>query len=111
MTKINWKEEMSEFHASLPERLEKVALMAEISDHWTDTKRLMPAAGVADILYEALDEIQHHRRTKDQESRLDAAWRAWQSEESRDRGYDFELCRRLRAEYEALRKELTDENA
>jgi len=49
--------------------------------------------------------------TKDQESRLDAAWRAWQSEESRDRGYDFELCQRLRDEYETLRKELTDENA
>ena len=44
--------------------------------------------------------------TKDQEARLDAAWRAWQSEESRDRGYDFELCQRLRDEYYALKEEL-----
>jgi len=28
-----------------------------------------------------------------------AAWKMWQSEESRDRGYDFALCSRLSAEY------------
>ena len=44
--------------------------------------------------------------TKDQESRLDRAWRAWQSEESRDRGYDRDKCLRLRAEYYALKEEL-----
>jgi len=44
--------------------------------------------------------------TKDQEARLDAAWREWQSEESRDRGYDFELCQRLRKQYLKLKEEL-----
>lgn len=48
--------------------------------------------------------------TKDQEARLDAAWRAWQSEESRDRGYDYERCRRLKAEYEALKSQKEKEN-
>ena len=30
-----------------------------------DDMRVMPAAGVADILYEALFEIQHHRGIED----------------------------------------------
>jgi len=106
MTKINWKEEMEKLDTSLPERLEKVALMAETSDHWTDTERLMPAAGVADVLYEALDEIKHHRKIADLRKRADSAWRAWQSEESRDRGYDRDKCLRLRDEYYALKEEL-----
>ena len=37
---------------------------------------------------------------------LEKAWREWQSEESRDRGYDFELCRRLREKYMTLKEEL-----
>ena len=61
MTKIDWKAELEALHASLPERLERVVLMAEISNHYIDDMRVMPAAGVADILYEALDEIRHHR--------------------------------------------------
>jgi hypothetical protein len=61
MTKIDWKAEMAALDASLPERLERLALMAETANYWTDEHRLMPAAGVADILYEALDEIKQHR--------------------------------------------------
>jgi len=37
---------------------------------------------------------------------LEKAWREWQSEESRDRGYDFELCQRLRKQYLKLKEEL-----
>ena len=58
---IDWKAEMDALDASLPERLERVALMAEIANHHIDDMRVMPAAGVADILYEALFEIRHHR--------------------------------------------------
>ena len=61
MTEIDWKAEMAALDASLPERLERVALMAEIANHYIDDMRVMPAAGVADILYEALDEILRHR--------------------------------------------------
>ena len=61
MTNIDWKAEMAALDASLPERLEHVALMAEIANHHIDDMRVMPAAGVADILYEALDEIKRHR--------------------------------------------------
>ena len=61
MTEIDWNAEMAALDASLPERLERVALMAEIANHHIDDMRVMPAAGVADILYEALFEIQHHR--------------------------------------------------
>lgn len=61
MTEINWEAALEAEHASLPERLERVALTAETADYWTDEHRLMPAAGVADILYEALDEIKKHR--------------------------------------------------
>ena len=61
MTDIDWKAELEAEHASLPERLERVARMAEAADYWTDEHRLMPASGVADILYEALDEIKQHR--------------------------------------------------
>ena len=50
-----------EIDASLPERLERVALMAEIANHHIGDMRVMPAAGVADIIYEALFEIRHHR--------------------------------------------------
>ena len=38
--------------------------------------------------------------------RIETAWREWQSEESRDRGYDFELCQRLRKQYLKLKEEL-----
>jgi hypothetical protein len=31
--------------------------MAERSDIWTDTERLMPATGVADLIWEARSEI------------------------------------------------------
>jgi len=57
MTDIECKAELEALHASLPERLERVALMAEIANHHIDDMRVMPAAGVADTLYEALDEI------------------------------------------------------
>ena len=55
---------MSDFEIDpdLPERLERVALMAEIANHYIDDMRVMPAAGVADILYEALREIRMHRQ-------------------------------------------------
>lgn len=45
----------------LPALLESVALMAEIANHYIDDMRVMPAAGVANILYEALSEIRRHR--------------------------------------------------
>jgi UDP-galactopyranose mutase len=61
MTKIDWKAELEALDASLPERLERVVLMAEISNYYIDDMRVMPAVGVADILYEALDEIKRHR--------------------------------------------------
>ena len=61
MTEIDWKAEMDALDASLPERLERVALMAEIANRHIDDMRVMPAAGVADILYEALAEIKRHR--------------------------------------------------
>ena len=65
MTDIDWKAALEALDASLPERLERVVLMAEISNHYIDDMRVMPAAGVADILYEALFEIQHHRGIED----------------------------------------------
>jgi len=43
--------------AELEEKLNKLALMAETSNHWTDEHRLMPAAGVADIIYEAIEAL------------------------------------------------------
>jgi hypothetical protein len=45
----------------LPAQLEAVAEMAARSGLHIDDMRVMPAAGVADILYEALDEIKRHR--------------------------------------------------
>jgi hypothetical protein len=67
MTKhhIDWKAEMAALDASLPERLERLALMAEIANHHIDDMRVMPAAGVADLIYEALDEILRHRGVED----------------------------------------------
>jgi hypothetical protein len=54
---IDWEAEMEALDASLPERLERAAQMAERSDIWTDTERLMPATGVADLIWEAHSEI------------------------------------------------------
>lgn len=42
----------------LVKRLGRLARMAETANHWTDEHRLMPAAGVADIVYEAKDRIE-----------------------------------------------------
>lgn len=54
---IDWEAEMEALDASLPERLERAAHMAERSDIWTDTERLMPATGIADLIWEAHSEI------------------------------------------------------
>ena len=37
------------------ERLKRLALTAETSNIWTDEHRLMPATGVADIIYDAIE--------------------------------------------------------
>ena len=50
-----------ELDPDLPAQLEAVAHMAAVSGLHIEDMRVMPAAGVADILYEALLEIQHHR--------------------------------------------------
>ena len=50
-----------ELDPDLPAQLEAVAEMAARSGLHIDDMRVMPAAGVADILYEALDEIKRHR--------------------------------------------------
>jgi hypothetical protein len=67
MTKhrIDWKAEMAALDASLPERLERLALTAKIANHHIGDMRVMPAAGVADLIYEALDEIKRHRGIED----------------------------------------------
>jgi len=54
---IDWEVKMEALDASLPRRLERAAQMAERSDNWTDTERLMPATGVADLIWEAHSEI------------------------------------------------------
>ena len=54
---IDWEVKMEALDASLPRRLERAAQMAERSDIWTDTGRLMPATGVADLIWEAHSEI------------------------------------------------------
>lgn len=61
MTEINWKAALEAEHASLPERLERMARRAETSKTHVQEFRMMRAEGVADILYEALDEIKKHR--------------------------------------------------
>ena len=61
MTEIDWKAEMAALDASLPERLERLARRAETSETYVQEFRMMRAEGVADILYEALDEIKRHR--------------------------------------------------
>ena len=60
----------NELDPDLPAQLEAVAHMAAVSGlHIEDGQpgglRVMPAAGVADILYEALFEIRHHRGTEE----------------------------------------------
>jgi hypothetical protein len=59
---------MTEHYAldpDLPAQLEALAEMAARSGLHIEDLRVMPAAGVADILYEALLEIQHHRGIED----------------------------------------------
>jgi hypothetical protein len=46
----------------LIDALQSLAKSAERSDHWIDTGRLMPAEGVADTVYEALDWLEGERR-------------------------------------------------
>jgi hypothetical protein len=54
---IDWEARIEALDASLPRRLECAAHMAERSDMWTDTERLMPATGIADLIWEAHSEI------------------------------------------------------
>jgi hypothetical protein len=65
VTEIDWKAEMAALDALLPERLEAIAQSAARSGLHIEDLRVMPAAGVADILYEALDEIKQRRRGKE----------------------------------------------
>ena len=50
---------MTENGDDIVARLERIALMAEISNHHTPdgSMRLMPAEGVADVVYEAMGDI------------------------------------------------------
>lgn len=64
MTDIDWKAEMAALDASLPERLERLARRAETSKTYVQEFRMMRADGVADLIWEALDEIKQHRRQK-----------------------------------------------
>jgi hypothetical protein len=45
----------------LPAQLERLAMRAETSKTYVQEFRMMRAEGVADIIYEALAEIRHHR--------------------------------------------------
>jgi len=45
----------------LPAQLERLAMRAETSKTYVQEFRMMRAEGVADIIYEALDEIKRHR--------------------------------------------------
>ena len=62
---IDWNAELETLDASLPERLEHMARRAETSHIHVQEFRMMRAEGVADLLYEALDEIRKHRGIKD----------------------------------------------
>jgi hypothetical protein len=55
-----------ELDPALPGNLRAVAHMAAVSGLHIDDLRVMPAAGVADILYEALHEILLHRGIDDE---------------------------------------------
>ena len=61
MPDIDWKAEMAALDASLPERLERLAKRAETSSTYVQEFRMMRAEGVADLIYEALDEIKQYR--------------------------------------------------
>ena len=54
-----------ELDPDLPAQLEALAHTAAIYGLHIDDMRVMPAAGVADIIYEALFEIRHHRGTEE----------------------------------------------
>ena len=49
----------------LPAQLERLARRAETSKTYVQEFRMMRADGVADIIYEALFEIQRHRRIEE----------------------------------------------
>jgi hypothetical protein len=54
-------------------KLERLALMAEIANHHIQDMRVMPAAGVCDLIHEAMDEIVDLRAQlfNEQEARKD----------------------------------------
>ena len=62
---IDWKAEMAALDASLPERLERLARRAETSKTYVQEFRMMRAEGVAELIWEALDEIKRHRGIKE----------------------------------------------
>ena len=51
------------------------------------------------------------RLTTSERAEIDTAWRAWQSAESRDRGYDHETAQRLRRDYYRLVARYTEGEA
>lgn len=53
----------------------------------------------------------HEHLTPKQRAKVDEAYRWWQAEESRDRGFDYATCRRLEREYRRLLASYTEEEA
>lgn len=54
---------MTENHEPLTKRLERLALSAETANHHIDDMRVMPAAGAADLIYEAVLRIKRLEET------------------------------------------------
>lgn len=54
---------MTENQEPLTKRLERLALMAETANHHIDDMRVMPAAGAADLIYEAVLRIKRLEET------------------------------------------------
>jgi len=71
MDVIDWNRELEEMDNNLVNELRTLARIAERADHWTDEERLMPASGVADTIYAALDKIEGlKRRVKELEGKI-----------------------------------------
>jgi hypothetical protein len=80
-------------------KLERIALVAEVANHYIDDMRVMPAAGVADTIREAMAQLESTMRDD----------RAYILEE-RDRTFALMLARveKAEAERDRLRAALED---
>ena len=88
-------------------KLFALATYAEKANHWTDDKRLMDAAGVADAIHEGIDRIEElEAKLEDRDAMVEAAYRMALDDAAASYEVNYLLAKRLGVEIPAYHLDL-----